>query len=78
MRQSSMLRSSNIGAVEGARVIRSKQDVLDTLRRAGVFDLVEGREDELPDPVDFDRDEPLLAQLGITRGMLIDLMGGSP
>jgi hypothetical protein len=59
-------------------VIRSKQDVLDTLRRAGVYDLIDGKEDELPDPVDLDRDEPLLAELGITRGLLVDLMGGSP
>jgi hypothetical protein len=59
-------------------VIRSKADVLDTLRRAGAYGLIEGREDELPDPVDLDRDEPLLAGLGITRGLLVDLMGGSP
>jgi hypothetical protein len=59
-------------------VIRSKQDVLDTLRRAGAYGLIEGREDELPDPVDIDRDEPLLAELGITRGLLVELMGGSP
>lgn len=59
-------------------MIRSKQDVLDTLRRAGVYDLIDGKEDELPDPVDLDRDEPLLAELGITRGLLVDLMGGSP
>jgi hypothetical protein len=59
-------------------VIRSKRDVLDTLRRAGVYGLIDGKEDELPDPVDLDRDEPLLADLGITRGLLVDLMGGSP
>ena len=59
-------------------MIRSKQDVLDTLRRAGAYALIEGREDKLPDPVDLDRDEPLLADLGITRGLLVDLMGGSP
>jgi hypothetical protein len=59
-------------------VIRSKQDVLDTLRRAGAYGLIEGREDELPDPVDLDRDEPLLAEFGITRGVLVDMMGGSP
>jgi hypothetical protein len=59
-------------------MIRSKQDILETLRRAGAYGLIDGKEDELPDPVDLDRDEPLLATLGITRGMLLDLMGGSP
>jgi hypothetical protein len=59
-------------------MIRSKQDLLDTLRRAGVYGLIEGREAELPDPFDLDRDEPLLAELGITRGFLVDVMGGSP
>jgi hypothetical protein len=59
-------------------MIRSRQDIIDTLRRAGAYGLIDGREEELPDPVDLDRDEPLLAKLGITRGMLIDLMGGSP
>jgi hypothetical protein len=59
-------------------MIRSKQDILETLRRAGAYGLIDGREDELPDPVDLDRDEPLLGALGITRGMLLDLMGGSP
>jgi hypothetical protein len=59
-------------------MIRSRQDIIETLRRAGAYGLIDGREEELPDPVDLDRDEPLLAKLGITRGMLIDLMGGSP
>jgi hypothetical protein len=59
-------------------VIRSKQDVLETLRRAGAYGLIEGREEELPDPVDLDRDQQLLAELGITRGLLVDMMGGSP
>jgi hypothetical protein len=59
-------------------MIRSREDILETLRRAGLYELVEGREEQLPDPVDLDRDEPLLADLGITRGLLMDLMGGSP
>jgi hypothetical protein len=48
------------------------------LRRAGAYGLIEGREDELPDPVDIDRDEALLAEFGITRSLLVDMMGGSP
>jgi hypothetical protein len=59
-------------------VIRSKKDVLDTLRRTGAYSLIEGREDELPDPVDIDRDEQLLASFGITRSLLEERMGGSP
>jgi hypothetical protein len=59
-------------------MIRSKKDILDTLRRTGAYGLIEGREDELPDPVDLDRDEGLLAGLGITRSLLVNLMGGSP
>jgi hypothetical protein len=59
-------------------VIRSKQDILETLRRAGVYGLIEGREGELPDPVDTDRDEALLAEFGITREYLTERMGGSP
>jgi hypothetical protein len=59
-------------------VIRSKHEILDTLRRTGAYQLIEGHEDELPDPVDLDRDEPLLAKYGITRGSLAEMMGGSP
>ena len=59
-------------------MIRSKQEVLDTLRRTGAYSLIEGQEDRLPDPVDLERDAPLLGELGLSRGMLVDLMGGSP
>ena len=59
-------------------MIRSKQEVLDTLRRTGAYGLIEGHEDQLPDPVDLERDAPLLGELGLSRGMLVDLMGGSP
>jgi hypothetical protein len=59
-------------------MILSKHDVLETLRRTGAYGLIEGREDELPDPVDIDRDERLLAGFGITRSLLSDRMGGSP
>jgi hypothetical protein len=59
-------------------VIRSKKEVLETLRRTGTYRLIEGNEDKLPDPVDVDRDEPLLAELGITRNLLVENMGASP
>jgi hypothetical protein len=56
----------------------SKEEVLDILRRTGTYGLIEGKEDQLPDPVDLDRDQGLLAELGITRGHLVEKMGGSP
>ncbi len=59
-------------------MIRSKKEVLETLRRTGTYGLIEGKEDKLPDPVDIDRDEPVLAELGITRNLLIENMGASP
>jgi hypothetical protein len=55
----------------------SKSYVLDVLRRAG-WDSLTTIESALPDPVDLDRDEPLLASLGITRGELMDEYGASP
>jgi hypothetical protein len=33
---------------------------------------------ELPDPIDLDRDEAILARYGITRNQLMDSRGGSP
>jgi hypothetical protein len=55
-----------------------KSHVLDVLRRAGWSDRLSTAETTLPDPVDLDRDEPLLASLGITRGELMDEYGASP
>jgi hypothetical protein len=55
-----------------------KSHVLDVLRRAGWTHELSTAEATLPDPVDLDRDEPLLASLGITRGELMDEYGASP
>jgi hypothetical protein len=55
-----------------------KSRVIDILRRAGWTDELSTVEAKLPDPVDLDRDEPLLASLGITRGELMDEYGASP
>jgi hypothetical protein len=59
-------------------MILAKQDVLDAIRRAGIYTFIDGQEHHLPDPIDVDRDASLLAGFGITEGMLVELMGGSP
>jgi hypothetical protein len=49
------------------------------LRRAGYSQ--EGIEEvlrHLPDPIDTERDANALAEYGVSRGSLIDRMGGSP
>lgn len=58
--------------------VRSRQEVLEVLRRAGMYHLVEGREADLPDQVDTDRDRALLEELGIYRGDIMDALGSSP
>lgn len=55
-----------------------RSDVVDVLRQAGWSESLAAIEIALPDPVDLDRDEPLLASLGITRGGLMDQFGASP
>jgi hypothetical protein len=56
-----------------------KAVVMDVVRRArfpqGVIDEIER---ELPDPVDYNRDQSLLLRYGITMDQLRDRMGGSP
>ena len=50
------------------------------LARVGRGDLIEDAKRNLPDPIDTDRDidQERLLQYGLTRGQLIDRMGGSP
>jgi hypothetical protein len=55
-----------------------KAEVLRVLRRAGRPDTAEQLAALLPDPVDLDRDAPLLEQHGLSRDVLVDRMGGSP
>jgi hypothetical protein len=57
-----------------------KQDVLAVLARVGRADLIEEAKRNLPDPIDTvrDIDQQRLLQYGLTRGQLIDRMGGSP
>jgi hypothetical protein len=57
-----------------------KREVLAVLARVGRNDLIEQAKRDLPDPVDTERDidQARLLQDGITRGQLIDRVGGSP
>ncbi len=56
----------------------SRQHVLDILRRTGFRELVAEVSPLLPDPVDIDEAERILAPYGITRDALTSQMGGSP
>lgn len=56
----------------------SKKDALALLRRWGLEHTAEEAEHELPDTIDLNRDQELLARYGITRGQLVDRAGGSP
>jgi hypothetical protein len=57
----------------------SKAEASRVLRRVGLPEETIGRIlEELPDPIDFDRDSPILVRHGLTRDRLRDLMGGSP
>lgn len=57
----------------------SKAEVTKVLRRVGVSDdRIKTLLDELPDPVDLDREAQLLERYGIDRSRLNDRMGGSP
>lgn len=58
--------------------VRSRQEVLDVLQRAGLYHLIEGRETALPEQVDTERDRELLDRLGIYRGDIMDALGSSP
>jgi hypothetical protein len=57
----------------------SKADATQTLRRAGV-PLAEIHEilEQLPDPLDLDRDEGVFLSHGLTRQNLMSRMGASP
>ncbi len=55
----------------------SKQQVVNTLRRAGFSDAAVGAEAELPDEVDLDTLQTWAAKHGITRDAIVSHMGGS-
>ncbi len=56
----------------------TRQHVLDVLRRAGFAETAEELSRVLPDLVDLDKAEGILAPYGITRDVLVSQMGGSP
>jgi hypothetical protein len=56
-----------------------KAAVMDVVRRAGYpREIIDEIELQLPDPVDYDRDQGLLVRYGITLDQLINRLGGSP
>ena len=49
------------------------------LRRVGYSDeFISEVLAQLPDPIDPERDQPILARYGLSSERLMDLMGGSP
>jgi hypothetical protein len=57
----------------------SQDEARELLHRAGYPpDVIEAVGAELPDPIDLDAAEPVLASHGITREHLVESLGGSP
>src|SRR5437016_1431720 len=48
------------------------------MRRVGLEEYVEEAAGKLPDPIDLDRDQELLASYGLTRTQVLDRLGSSP
>ena len=57
---------------------RTRVQVLQVLRNAGLFGVAEELAPVLPDVVDFDRDHELFERYGVDREDLVSRMGGSP
>jgi hypothetical protein len=55
-----------------------RQDLVDTLRRAGFAEVAEEALRILPDPVDSEDAAEVLQAYGITQDEVISQMGGSP
>ena len=56
----------------------TRQHVIDILRIAALPDVAEEASRLLPDPVEYNQAERVLAQYGITKDELISRRGGSP
>jgi hypothetical protein len=56
----------------------TRQHVVDTLHRAGFHKAADEAETALPDPVDVEVAQEWAMHRGVTRDVLISLMGGSP
>jgi hypothetical protein len=57
---------------------RSRQQVVDVLRKTGFHELAEEVPKALPDPVDLQDVLKFLEPYGITKDFLISRLGGSP
>jgi hypothetical protein len=58
---------------------RSQEEVARVLHRAGYSDeFITELLDQLPDPIDLERDQQVLARYGLSSERLMDRMGGSP
>lgn len=58
---------------------RSHEEAARVLRRAGYPDeFIDEVLSQLPDPIDLQRDQQILARYGLTPERLMDRMGGSP
>jgi hypothetical protein len=59
--------------------LRSHEQVAQMLRRAGYSEEFIGEVlRQLPDPIDLQRDQPILARYDLSAERLMDRMGGSP
>jgi hypothetical protein len=56
----------------------TRQHVVSVFRTAGLSDLADTAERDLPDPVDSERVAAWATQYGVNMGELMDRMGGSP
>jgi hypothetical protein len=56
----------------------SLQQMVRALRRAGLPDVAAAAVQTLPDPVDVKALERFCAEYGLSRGALVERMGGSP
>jgi hypothetical protein len=56
----------------------ARQHVVDILRAAGLSEVAEEVYRSLPDPLEYEHAERVLAQYGITKDELISRRGGSP
>jgi hypothetical protein len=61
-----------------ARVEFTREHVVEALRRAGLTADAEWAESSLPESCELDRLVNVLAKRGLSRGRLVDLLGGSP
>ncbi|HEY2438503.1 MAG TPA: hypothetical protein VGH93_15075 [Solirubrobacteraceae bacterium] len=58
---------------------RSHEEVVRVLRRAGYSDeFIDELLQQVPDPIDIQRDAQILARYGLSPELLSDRMGGSP